>query len=88
LCDDHIRFFHDLLGFLFLFRLAAYLLRGDSDMDSAMKTGRMFPAYTLVELKAAIAAGRGTEAMMAEVAAREAGASKVFAVPQIVPLKA
>lgn len=57
-------------------------------MDNAMKTSRMFPAYTLAELEAAIAAGRGTDAMAAEVAARKAGASKAFVVPQLMPRKA
>lgn len=57
-------------------------------MDSATKTNRMFPAYTLKELEAAIAAGRGTDAMVAEVAARKAGASKAFVVPQLMPRKA
>jgi hypothetical protein len=56
-------------------------------MDGAMKTSRMFPAYTLKELEAAIAAGRGTDAMVTEVAARKAGASKVFVVPQLMPRK-
>lgn len=56
-------------------------------MDSATKTSRMYPAYTLAELEAAIAAGRGTDAMLAEVAARKAGASKVFVVPQLAPRK-
>lgn len=51
-------------------------------MDSAIKTSRMFPAYTLAELEVFVAAGRGSDAMLAEIAARKANASKPFVVPQ------
>jgi hypothetical protein len=47
----------------------------------------MYPGYTLAQLEAAIADGRGTDAMKAEVAARKSGASVVFKTPQIVPGK-
>jgi hypothetical protein len=43
-------------------------------MDNAF-TGRAYPGYTTSELKAAIAAGRGTDKMIVEVARREAVAA-------------
>ena len=51
-------------------------------MDGAIST-RKFPAYTTAQLEAAVAAGRGTEAMRQEIADRKAGISVARAVPQI-----
>ena len=57
-------------------------------MDSAIKTNRLFPAYTLAELEAFAAQGKASPAMLGEIAARKSGASKPFVVPQIKPLSA
>ena len=53
-------------------------------MDAAPRTARKFPAYTLAELKSWVAAGTATnlDAVLAEIAAREAGATH-YKVPQI-----
>ncbi len=56
----------------------------EHDMDGAIKTNRKYPAYTLAELEAAVAAGRGNQVMLDEIAARKAGTSKVLTIPQIV----
>ena len=59
-------------------------------MDSAIKTKRMFPSYSTAELEKAIAEGvteirtkEKLEEIKKEVAARKAGISKPFKVPQI-----
>jgi hypothetical protein len=52
-------------------------------MDAAIKTNRKYPSYTLAELEAAVAAGRGNYLMVAEIKARKNGASSAFIVPQI-----
>lgn len=52
-------------------------------MDSAMKTNRLYPAYTLAQLEAFVAQGKGNPAMLGEIEARKSGASKPFVVPQL-----
>ena len=52
-------------------------------MDSAMTTNRLYPAYTLAQLEAFVAQGRGCAAMLREIEARKSGASKPFVVPQL-----
>lgn len=51
-------------------------------MDAGRQT-RKFPGYTTAQLEAFVAAGRGNDAMVAEIAARKSGASKALVVPQI-----
>lgn len=51
-------------------------------MDGAISTGRKYPGYTLAQLEATVAEGRGTDLMVREIAARKAG-SAAFKVPQI-----
>jgi hypothetical protein len=51
-------------------------------MDAA-PCHRKFPGYTLAELEAAVAAGRGTPVMEAEIAARKDGTSVHYKVPQV-----
>jgi len=46
-------------------------------MDGAIST-RKFPAYTTAQLEAAVAAGRGTEAMIQEIADRNAKSPSPF----------
>jgi len=52
-------------------------------MDGAMKTSRLFPAYTLAELEVFAAQGKASPAMLGEIEARKSGASTPFAVPQL-----
>jgi hypothetical protein len=52
-------------------------------MDGAIKTKRLFPAYTLAELEAFAAQGNASPAMLGEIEARKSGASKPFVVPQL-----
>ncbi len=52
-------------------------------MDAAINTGRKYPGYTLAQLEAAVAEGRGTDLMVQEIAARKAGTSAAFRTPQI-----
>lgn len=52
-------------------------------MDGAHKSTRKYPGYTLAELEAAVAAGRGNDVMLKEIADRKAGISKPFETPQI-----
>jgi hypothetical protein len=52
-------------------------------MDGAAKTNRKYPAYTLAQLEAFVASGRGNDVMVAEIAARKSGTSNVLSVPQI-----
>lgn len=42
-------------------------------MDAASKSTRKYPSYTLAELESFVAAGRGNDVMIAEIAARKAG---------------
>jgi hypothetical protein len=57
----------------------------DRQMDAAQNlTGRKFPGYTLAELKAFVAAGKGTAEMMTEIANREIGTSTHYRVPQLI----
>lgn len=56
-------------------------------MDGAISP-RKFPAYTTAQLESAVAAGRGTEAMIQEIADRKAGKSVAKVIPQLVPAKA
>ncbi len=51
-------------------------------MDAAIRTSRKFPSYTLAQLEAFVAAGEGSDSMVAEIAARKAG-SAAFQTPQI-----
>lgn len=57
-------------------------------MDAAPRTTRRFPGYTLAELEAFVAAGTAAEGIEAEIAARKAGASTVYRVPQVEAQKA
>ena len=52
-------------------------------MDGAIKTKRLFPAYTLAELEAFAAQGNASPAMLGEIEARKDGTSKPFVVPQM-----
>ena len=57
----------------------------DRQMDGAQNlTGRKFPGHTLAELKAFVAAGKGTAEMMTEVENRETGANTHYRVPQLI----
>jgi hypothetical protein len=51
-------------------------------MDAA-NNKRKFPGYTLAQLEAAVTEGRGTSAMLQEIADRKAGASVAATVPQL-----
>ncbi len=51
-------------------------------MDAA-RSGRKFPGYTIRQLEEAVAAGHGNDAMIAEIAARKNGTSRILATPQI-----
>ena len=56
-------------------------------MDGAIKTNRKYPAYSLAELEAKVAAGYGNAVMIEEIAARKAGVKfegKVFDLPDLV----
>lgn len=57
-------------------------------MDAAHKSARKYPSYTLAQLEAFIAEGRGNPVMVQEVADRKAGSSTTYAVPQILGGKA
>lgn len=52
-------------------------------MDSAHVSKRKYPSYTTQELEASVAAGRGNDVMVQEIADRKSGASVSFHVPQI-----
>lgn len=52
-------------------------------MDAGHKSQRKYPAYTLAQLEAFVAEGRGNEVMVKEIADRKAGASNALVVPQI-----
>jgi hypothetical protein len=52
-------------------------------MDAGHKSQRKYPAYTLAQLEAFVAEGRGNDVMVKEIADRKAGASKTLVVPQI-----
>lgn len=52
-------------------------------MDSAHKSIRKYPSYTLAQLEAFIAEGRGNDVMVQEIAARKAGISTMLVVPQL-----
>lgn len=51
-------------------------------MDAA-RSNRKYPAYTLAQLEAAVAAGRGNPVMVQEIEDRKAGRSVALVVPQI-----
>lgn len=51
-------------------------------MDAA-RSNRKYPGYTLAQLEAAVADGRGTPVMVQEIADRKAGLSEALVVPQI-----
>lgn len=51
-------------------------------MDAA-RSNRKYPGYTLTELEAFVAEGRGNEVMRKEIADRKAGISAPLLVPQI-----
>ena len=53
------------------------------DATGNFPSTRKFPSYTLANLKAWVAEGRGTPEIEAEIAAREAGASTVTVTPQL-----
>lgn len=52
-------------------------------MDGAAKTNRKYPSYTLSQLEAAVAEGRGNPVMVEEIANRKSGVSQHLVVPQI-----
>jgi hypothetical protein len=52
-------------------------------MDAGRRSTRKYPSYTTAQLEAFVAAGEGNETMVAEIAARKAGASANFSTPQI-----
>jgi hypothetical protein len=56
-------------------------------MDSARKSSRNYPAYTLAQLETFVAEGNGNEMMVKEIADRKAGISVPFVTPQIEPPK-
>jgi hypothetical protein len=51
-------------------------------MDGA-RSQRNYPGYTTKELEDFVAQGRGTEAMIKEIAGRKSGLSKVVSTPQV-----
>jgi len=51
-------------------------------MDNVRST-RKYPSYTLAQLEAFVAEGRGNPAMLQEIADRKAGRSVALVVPQI-----
>ena len=53
------------------------------DASSSNNRTRKFPAYTLAQLEAFVAAGTGSDAIVAEIEARKSGASTVCKTPQI-----
>jgi len=52
-------------------------------MDAGHKSNRKYPAFSLADLKRFVAEGRGNDAMLEEIMAREAGISHPFVTPQI-----
>lgn len=56
---------------------------GEPQMDSAARSNRQFPSYTLAQLEATVAAGQGTPVMVQEIADRKAGKSVTLVTPQI-----
>jgi hypothetical protein len=52
-------------------------------MDAAPRSNRNYPSYTLADLEGFVAAGRGNDVMVQEIAARKAGISHAVVVPQI-----
>lgn len=52
-------------------------------MDSAHKSTRKYPSYTLAQLETFVAEGRGNPVMVKEIADRKAGTSNILVVPQI-----
>lgn len=52
-------------------------------MDGAMVSKRKYPSYTTEELEVIVAAGRGNDVMIQEIADRKAGRSVVKIVPQL-----
>jgi hypothetical protein len=52
-------------------------------MDAAHKSARKYPGYTLTELEAFVAEGKGNAIMEQEIADRKANRSVAFVVPQI-----
>jgi hypothetical protein len=52
-------------------------------MDAARKSNRKYPAFTTEDLKRFVAEGRGTDEMVQEIMARDAGISRPFVTPQI-----
>lgn len=50
-------------------------------MDANNST-RKYPSYTLAELEAFVAKGKGNDVMLKEIADRKSGASKHLVVPQ------
>lgn len=52
-------------------------------MDASPRSNRAFPAYTLAQLEAFVAAGTASPAIVAEIDARKSGASVARVVPQI-----
>lgn len=53
------------------------------DASSSNNRTRKFPSYTLAQLEAWVAEGRGSDLIVAEIEARKSGASKVLVTPQI-----
>ena len=51
-------------------------------MDAA-RSNRKYPAYTLAQLEAFVAEGKGNPAMVQEIADRKAGLSKPAQTPQM-----
>ena len=51
-------------------------------MDAA-KSNRKYPSYTLAQLEAFVAEGRGNDVMVQEITARKAGLSTALVAPQI-----
>lgn len=57
-------------------------------MDSAHKSNRKYPSYSTEELEASVAAGRGNDVMVEEIARRKAGLSVAMVTPQLMGGKA
>jgi hypothetical protein len=58
-------------------------------MDSAnQNTTRKYPSYTTAQLEASVAAGRGNDVMIEEIARRKAGLSVAQITPQLLGGKA
>ena len=57
-------------------------------MDTAHKSARKYPSYTLAQLEQFVAEGKGNPVMLQEIEDRKSGISAAIVVPQILGGKA